>query len=173
MVPLCRYSMKEELFWYNCNPYQLIKMHYSRQWNWSVNWSHIARPSPCCRCLSLIDKWWCILRKTRLHKGQGQLGYIWYGAMTCGKKLTWNKMANRMPFANVLLTNYVLPFIISCNYTCNSFTNILPSNWFGLPYSPIFSVSNFSHMQCMIFTAVVWVIASDTCVQGKNILCIH
>ena len=31
-----------------------------------------------------------------------------------------------------IITLQILPFIISCSYTCSSFTNILPTNWFGL-----------------------------------------
>ena len=57
-----------------------------------------------------------------------------------GKKLA--NLANRMPFANFLPVNH-FPFAISCSYTGSSFANILPSNWFGLAHSPIFSPPKF------------------------------
>ena len=43
----------------------------------------------------------------------------------------------------------LIPFTISCNYTHSSFTNTLPSNWFGLlAHSPIFSPTKF--FPCMV-----------------------
>ena len=35
-------------------------------------------------------------------------------------------------------TLQVLLFVRSCSYTCSSFVDIVPSNWFGLAHSPIF-----------------------------------
>ena len=65
----------------------------------------------------------------------------------CRKKAN---LMNGLPFANVLL-----PFIISFSYTCSSFTNIIPSNWFRLAHLSIFYPTKiFPHIVFLMVSTI-------------------